>query len=745
MKCSFFLATFYVLCCSVLVSGGVVLSEKSILLGLKSSFSDRSGILSSWNSNHYCSWFGIRCDSKSRVISLNITGGGDDGSSEGNSHALPCSKLSDFPFRGFGITRRCRHGVNGKLAGKLSPLIGKLTELRVLSLPYNELSGEIPLEIWGLKKLELLDLEGNLLSGKFPKEFVGLRKLRVLNLGFNKIDGEIPVSIVSCVSLEVLNLSGNKMRGSVPGIYGSFSRLRELYLAHNELDGSIRDGLLTNCRYLQHIDLSENLFVGGIPPSLGKCLKLRSLLLFSNKLMGSIPGELGRLHKLEVLDISGNNLSGLIPAGLHRFKNLKHVSLADNNLTGVVPSSSGHLRSLEVVNLSLSSHISDCEVPHNSVNSLVRSRRLYSLSLSSSNDTASPSGGTTKAYGFTTIEIASIVSASAIVSVLLALIFLFFFSRKWFPNSRVQVCESKEISVFIDIGVPLTYDHIVHATGNFNASNCIGSGGFGSTYKAEISPGTLVAVKRLAVGRFQGVQQFDNEIKALGSVRHPNLVTLIGYHASETEMFLIYNYLPEGSLENFIRERSQRAVDWKIIHKIALDIARALAHLHDQCAPRVLHRDVKPSNILLDNDFNAYLSDFGLSRLLETSETHATTGVAGTFGYVAPEYALTCRVSEKADVYSYGVVLLELISDKKALDPSFSSHENGFNIVSWACMLLQHGQAKKAFTVGLWDAGPHEHLVEILHLAITCTADSLSGRPTMKHVVRRLERIQPDS
>ncbi|CAI0390801.1 unnamed protein product [Linum tenue] len=208
-------------------------------------------------------------------------------------------------------------------------------------------------------------------------------------------------------------------------------------------------------------------------------------------------------------------------------------------------------------------------------------------------------------------------------------------------------------------------------------------------------------------------------------------------------MFLIYNYLPGGNLESFIRGRSAATVQWKILHKIAFHIARALAYLHDQCAPRILHRDVKPSNILLDDEFNAYLSDFGLARLLGTSETHATTGVAGTFGYVAPEYAMTCRVSEKADVYSYGVVLLELMSDKKALDPSFSSQENGFNIVSWASLLLRHGRAKEVFTAGLWESSPHDDLVEMLHLAITCTDDTLSTRPTMKSVVQRLRQIRP--
>lgn len=253
----------------------------------------------------------------------------------------------------------------------------------------------------------------------------------------------------------------------------------------------------------------------------------------------------------------------------------------------------------------------------------------------------------------------------------------------------------------------------------------------------------MVAVKRLSLGRFQGVQQFAAEIKTLGRVQHPNLVTLIGYHVSEAEMFLIYNYLPGGNLENFIQERSRRTVEWRMLHKIALDIACALMYLHDECVPRVLHRDIKPSNILLDKHFNAYLSDFGLARLLGTSETHATTDVAGTFGYVAPEYAMTCRVSDKADVYSYGVVVLELLSDKKALDPSFSSFGNGFNIVTWASMLLAQGQGCEFFMARLWDSGPQHDLIEVLHLAVMCTGESLSSRPSMRQVAQRLKAIQP--
>ncbi|KAK7271851.1 hypothetical protein RJT34_28088 [Clitoria ternatea] len=1094
-------------------------SDKSVLIRLKASLSDPSGLLLSWSPAAgddfaHCRWYGVLCDSSSRVIALNVTGAG-----EGNRTSHPCSDFSQFPLYGFGIRRTCENS-RGSLFGKVSPLISELTELRVLSLPFNGLEGEIPEEIWGMEKLEVLDLEGNLISGYLPFRVGGLRNLRVLNLGFNRIVGGIPGSVLeSLESLEVLNLAANGLNGSVPGSVG---RLRGVYLLFNQLGGVIPQEIGDNCGKLEHLDLSGNLLVERIPSSLGNCSNLKTLLLYSNLLEEAVPAELGNLKSLELLDLSrntlsgpvprelgnclelsvlvmsnlfnpvgdvgggeggvgsvndelnyfegampvevmllpklrilwapmvnlegsfkggwgrcdnlemvnlaqnyftgefpnqlsackrlhfldlssnkltgelsgelrvpcmtvfdvsvnmlsgsvpefsnnvcppaplwngnlfegndvsppyalffsskvherslstslggvglsvshnfgqnnfvsirslpiardrldkkssytfsvgennltgpfptylfgkcdeldglllnvsynmisgqvpskfggicgslkfldasGNQIAGLIPAdigslvslvslnlsknqlqgqiptSLGQMKNLKFLSLAHNKLNGSIPTSLGQLYSLEVLDLSansltgeipkaienmrnltdillnnnnLSGHIPDGlayvttlsafnvsfnnlsgSLPSNSSsikcssavgNPFLSSCRGASLTTvpsgniqgqvdDNSYNTASAQGtGRKSGNGFSSIEIASITSASAIVSVLIALIVLFFYTRKWKPRSRVVGSTRKEVTVFTDIGVPLTFENVVQATGNFNASNCIGNGGFGATYKAEISPGILVAVKRLAVGRFQGVQQFHAEIKTLGRLHHPNLVTLIGYHACETEMFLIYNYLPGGNLEKFIQERSTRAVDWRILHKIALDIARALAYLHDQCVPRVLHRDVKPSNILLDDDFNAYLSDFGLARLLGTSETHATTGVAGTFGYVAPEYAMTCRVSDKADVYSYGVVLLELLSDKKALDPSFSSYGNGFNIVAWACMLLKQGRAKEFFTAGLWEAGPGEDLVEVLHLAVVCTVDSLSTRPTMKQVVRRLKQLQPPS
>ncbi|KAK6122146.1 hypothetical protein DH2020_044108 [Rehmannia glutinosa] len=231
-----------------------------------------------------------------------------------------------------------------------------------------------------------------------------------------------------------------------------------------------------------------------------------------------------------------------------------------------------------------------------------------------------------------------------------------------------------------------------------------------------------------------GVLQFHADVSILGRIKHPNLITLIGYYASQAEMFLIYNYLPGENLDQFIRDRLRRAFDWSVLHKITLHIASAVSYLHDQCNPRVLHRYIKPSNILLDDDNNAYLLNFRLCKILATSVTHATTRVAGTYGYIAPEYVLTGRVSNKAVVYSYGVVLLELMSDKRALDPSFYLHDDGFNIVSWACMMLNQGMTKDIFTADLWDSGPKDKLVKILHVAVLCTVEAVGARPSMKQV-----------
>lgn len=682
------------------------------------------------------------------------------------------------------------------LKGNLPSNWGSCRSLEMVNLADNSLSGVIPRELGQCRNLKFLNLSSNRFSGSLDKHLYP-HCMDVFDVSGNELSGSVPAFVNKGCSSQLLlggmpsgysllfmsqavaELSlGYCDSGECSAVYHNFAknnfdgRLTSLPLSadryghktvytiildHNNFTGSLDTILLEQCSNLNGLIVSfrDNKISGELTEEISAtCHAIRVLVLAGNQISGVLPANIGLLGALVKMDISKNLLVGQIPASFEDLKSLKFLSLAGNNISGHIPSYFSQLRSLEVLDLSsnsLSGNIADLtpsaslSVFNISFNNLAGPLPSNVRALGETDGNPVPADTPPDSGGFTKIEIASITSASAIVAVLLALIILYIYTRKCASRPSRRSLRRREVTVFVDIGAPLTYETVVRAAGSFNASNCIGSGGFGATYKAEIAPGILVAIKRLAIGRFQGIQQFQAEVKTLGRCRHDNLVTLIGYHLSDSEMFLIYNFLPGGNLERFIQERTKRPIDWRMLHKIALDVARALAYLHDNCVPRILHRDVKPSNILLDNEYTAYLSDFGLARLLGNSETHATTGVAGTFGYVAPEYAMTCRVSDKADVYSYGVVLLELISDKKALDPSFSPYGNGFNIVAWACMLLQKGRAREFFIEGLWDLAPHDDLVEILHLGIKCTVDSLSSRPTMKQVVRRLKELRPPS
>ncbi|RDY13802.1 LRR receptor-like serine/threonine-protein kinase RPK2, partial [Mucuna pruriens] len=562
----------------------------------------------------------------------------------------------------------------------------------------------------------------------------------VLSLNNNKFNGTLPYQLVSnCNDLKALsiNLSVNQLSsGNLQASLFGCLKLTDFEAAYNQIDGSIGAGV-GNLMMLRHLDLSGNKLSGSLPNQLGNLQNMKWMFLGGNNLTGEIPSQLGQLTSLAVLNLSHNALVGTIPASLSKAKSLEKLFLDHNNLSGEIPltfSTLSNLVQLDVSFNNLSGHIPQLQHPSD-CDSYKGNAHLHSCPDASSDSPASlpvplEIQHTHRQRKLRTLVIAVVTSASVALCTLLGIVLVIFSGRSKF--GRLSSIRRRQVVTFQDVPTELSYDSVVTATGNFSIRYLIGTGGFGSTYKAELSPGFLVAIKRLSIGRFQGIQQFETEIKTLGRIRHKNLVTLIGYYVGKAEMFLIYNYLSGGNLEAFIHDRSGKKVQWPVIYKIAKDIADALAFLHYSCVPRIVHRDIKPSNILLDEDLNAYLSDFGLARLLEVSETHATTDVAGTFGYVAPEYATTCRVSDKADVYSFGVVLLELMSGRKSLDPSFSEYGNGFNIVPWAELLMTEGRCSELFSSTLWEAGPKEKLLGLLKLALTCTEETLSIRPSMK-------------
>ncbi|KAE8665689.1 rRNA-processing protein UTP23-like protein [Hibiscus syriacus] len=598
------------------------------------------------------------------------------------------------------------------------------------------------------------DLSWNSFTGSVPVFFIADQLLESnstfsysLLLNNNMFDGLSRRELISdCGKLQSVsvNLSENKIVGGMGmTFFLDCLRLIAFEAAYNQIEGSLDPGI-GNLTILERLDFRGNRLSGSLPNRLEELKNLTWISLGENNLSGEIPPELGQLALLKVLDLSHNALTGSIPASLANASNLETLLLGHNRLYGEIPSSFSLLSHLTVLDFSfndLSGPIPSLQ--HQTNCSAYRgNERLYDKCPFSALSSEGPSYPPTHKKGriMEPIIIAAVTSAFVLLCLVVVAVIICRLRRK--KVRRLGTLKGKVVVTFADAPKELNYDTVVRATGNFSLRNLIGTGGFGSTYKAELVHGYHVAVKRLYIGRFHGIQQFDAEIRTLGRIRHKNLVTLMGYYAGENEMFLIYNYLSGGNLETFIHDKSGENERWPVIYKITMGIAQALAYLHYSCAPRIVHRDIKPSNILLDENLDAFLSDFGLARLLEVSETHATTDVAGTFGYVAPEYATTCRVSDKADVYSFGVVILELLSGKKSLDPSFSDYGNGFNIVEWTRMLIKEGRPSAVFSAELWETGPRENLLGMLRLAYASTAETLSVRPSMKQVLEKLKQLK---
>ncbi|XP_012479705.1 probable serine/threonine-protein kinase PIX13 isoform X2 [Gossypium raimondii] len=292
----------------------------------------------------------------------------------------------------------------------------------------------------------------------------------------------------------------------------------------------------------------------------------------------------------------------------------------------------------------------------------------------------------------------------------------------------------------------LQYEELKEATNNFASASILGEGGFGRVFKGVLSDGTSVAIKRLTNGGPQGDKEFLVEVEMLSRLHHRNLVKLVGYYSSRdsSQNLLCYELVPNGSLESWLHGPLgvNCPLDWDTRMKIALDAARGLAYLHEDSQPCVIHRDFKASNILLENNFHAKVADFGLAKQAPEGRTnYLSTRVMGTFGYVAPEYAMTGHLLVKSDVYSYGVVLLELLTGRKPVDMSQPSGQE--NLVTWARPILRDkDRLEELSDPGLGGKYPKEDFIRVCTIAAACVAPEASQRPTMGEVVQSLKMVQ---
>ncbi|CAM0879315.1 unnamed protein product [Alopecurus aequalis] len=290
-----------------------------------------------------------------------------------------------------------------------------------------------------------------------------------------------------------------------------------------------------------------------------------------------------------------------------------------------------------------------------------------------------------------------------------------------------------------------TYEEMHNITNGFSAQNLLGEGGFGSVYKGCLPEGREVAIKKLKDGSGQGEREFQAEVEIISRVHHRHLVSLVGYCISGDQRLLVYDFVPNDTLHYHLHGRGVPVLDWSARVKISAGSARGIAYLHEDCHPRIIHRDIKSSNILVDNNFEAQVADFGLARLAMDFATHVTTRVMGTFGYMAPEYASSGKLTEKSDVFSFGVVLLELITGRKPVDASNPLGDE--SLVEWARPLLT--QALETGNVGgLLDPRLENNFNEVemfrmIEAAAACIRHSASRRPRMSQVVRALESL-PD-
>ncbi|OIT21226.1 PREDICTED: systemin receptor SR160 [Nicotiana attenuata] len=681
-----------------------------------------------------------------------------------------------------------------QLSGEIPQELMYLKSLENLILDFNDLTGSIPASLSNCTNLNWISMSNNLLSGQIPASLGGLPNLAILKLGNNSISGNIPAELGNCQSLIWLDLNTNLLNGSIPGplfkqsgniavalltgkryVYIKNDGSKECHGAGNLLEfGGIRQEQLDRistrhpCNFTRvyrgitqptfnhngsmiFLDLSYNKLEGSIPKELGSMYYLSILNLGHNDFSGVIPQELGGLKNVAILDLSYNRLNGSIPNSLTSLTLLGELDLSNNNLTGPIPESAPFdtFPDYRFANTSLCGYpLQPCGSVGNSNSSQHQKSHRKQASLAGS------------------VAMGLLFSLFCIFGLIIVAIetkkrrkkkeaaleaYMDGHSNSATANSAWKFTSAREalsinLAAFEKPLRKLTFADLLEATNGFHNDSLIGSGGFGDVYKAQLKDGSVVAIKKLIHVSGQGDREFTAEMETIGKIKHRNLVPLLGYCKVGEERLLVYEYMKYGSLEDVLHDRKKNGIklNWHARRKIAIGAARGLAFLHHNCIPHIIHRDMKSSNVLLDENLEARVSDFGMARLMSAMDTHLSVStLAGTPGYVPPEYYQSFRCSTKGDVYSYGVVLLELLTGRT---PTDSADFGDNNIVGW---VRQHAKLKisDVFDRELLKEDPSIEIELLQHLKVACACldDRHWKRPTMIQVMAMFKEIQAGS
>ncbi|KAK8517176.1 hypothetical protein V6N12_032373 [Hibiscus sabdariffa] len=722
----------------------VTAADFQALQAFKQELIDSKGFLKSWNDSGYgaCSggWVGIKC-AKGQVIVIQLPWKGFGGritEKIGQLQALRKLSLHD-----------------NLIGGSVPRALGFLPDLRGVQLFNNRLSGSIPATLGSCPLLQTLDLSNNSLTGVIPESLANSTKLYRLNLSFNSISGSVPVSFTRSSSLIFLDLQHNNLSGSIPDSWGSpkLSNLRNLDLSYNAINGSLPVSL-SNLSSLVVLNLESNGLEDQIPDSIHSLHNLSVLVLKRNKLSGPIPASVGNISSLTQLDLSENKLIGEIPFSLANLKGLNSFNVSYNNLSGPVPAplsqkfnSSSFVGNIELCGYSGSSPCPSPAPLQNLPSSPSEKPRHKKKKLSTKDVILIAAGAllivllvlclillcclirrravSKEKDGRTTTRAASAAAATG---------------EKGTPPSASEVEAGGETGgklVHFDGPMVFAADDLLCAT-----AEIMGKSTYGTVYKATLEDGNQVAVKRLREKITKGQKEFESEVNLLGRIRHPNLLALRAYYLGpKGEKLLVFDYVPKGSLATFLHARGpETPIDWPTRMRIAKGVTRGLMYLHTQ--ENIIHGNLTSSNVLLDEDTNAKIADFGLSRLMTAAANANVIATTGALGYRAPELSKLKKANTKTDAYSLGVIILELLTGK-----SPGEAMNGVDLPQWVASIVKEEWTNEVFDLELMrDASSiGDELLNTLKLGLHCVDPSPSARPEAQQVLQQLEEIRPDT
>ncbi|XWS37306.1 hypothetical protein CRYUN_Cryun19dG0031800 [Craigia yunnanensis] len=681
-----------------------------------------------------------------------------------------------------------------QFTGGIPPEYGNLPQLQALDLSSNRLSGSIPPALGKLSSLLWLMLANNFLRGEIPPEIGNCTSLLWLNLANNQFSGRIPPEMAKIGRYATQTFESNRLRSDriiagsgeclamkrwIPADYPPFSFVYTILTRKN--CRSIWDRLLkghglfpmctagsmeSTLQISGYLQLSGNQFSGEIPSDIGMLMNFSMLHLGFNDFNGKLPAQIGQLP-LVVLNITQNKFSGEIPAEIGNVKCLQNLDLSYNNFSGIFPTSFSKLTELSKFNISYNPLISGAIPPTGQFATFEKESYLGDPLLdvpdfidNRTDHLLNHNGRRKKSAKLPVFLVLLALTLAFLVSGLLLLLVCILVKTPAEPQGylledtkyRHDLASSSggsspwlsdSVKVIRLDKTAFTHADILKATGNFSEDMILGKGGFGTVYRGVLPDGREVAVKKLQREGIEGEREFRAEMKVLSGNGfgwpHPNLVTLYGWCLDGSEKILVYEYMRGGSLEDLISDRVR--LTWRRRMDVAVDVARALVFLHHECYPAIVHRDVKASNVLLDKDGRARVTDFGLARVVDVGDSHVSTMVAGTIGYVAPEYGQTWQATIKGDVYSYGVLAMELATGRRAVDGGEEC------LLEWATRIMGNGRnglGRAVIPVVLLGSGlaeGAEEMCELLRIGVRCTAEAPQARPNMKEVLAMLIRI----